>query len=349
MTALPFRLTLSTTLALGLLALPAAAAELRVGLITPPSHQWTQTAQDIAADLAERSAGEITLVVLPSGQLGSEAQMLQQLQSGSLDFGMFTLGEFANRNADYGVFLAPFIATDAAAARALLRGDVAQELLGGFRQFGLHGLAFGMAGLREIVTATPTETAADLKGQKIRTVPLAPELDFWTLLGATPTPMPLPELYNAFANGQVDGMQIDYEGTWNAGYWEHAGEVIASDHMMFPMAAVASARGWAQLEPEAQALVAEVFATRIDAMVEGYGEIDSRYRAEIEAAGVPVREVGRDWFEPAVSAWYDTWRAKTPLLARLEAEAATIDGTETGTEQGTDTGTDTGADTGAKQ
>ncbi|MGR3378003.1 TRAP transporter substrate-binding protein [Salipiger abyssi] len=304
-----------------LTATHAGAEQYRLGLITPPPHQWTRTAETIAAEIAERTDGAVEILVMPSGQLGSEARMLQQLQSGSLDFGMFTVGEFSNRDADYGVFLAPFIARDVEQARALLRGEVAGQLLDGFGHFGLKGLAWGMAGMREIVLAEPAETLADLAGQKIRTVPLAPELDFWRQIGAAPTPMPLPELYNAFANGQVDGMQIDFEGTWNSGYYEHAGQVIVSDHMMFPMAAVASGRRWQGMSAEHRAVVEEVFAEQIDAMVARYGEIDARYLGELEAAGVPITRVDADWFEPAVSDWYAAWREKTPLLEALEDEA----------------------------
>lgn len=312
---------LPLALALCLAAQPVAAEQFRLGLITPPSHQWTITAGEIAEEIAARTGGEVEILVMPSGQLGSEARMLQQLQSGALDFGMLTVGEFANRSSDYGVFLAPFLAEDAASARRLLGGAVAGQLLRGFEDFGLHGLSWGMAGMRQIVLAAPVEEVGGLAGLKIRTVPLAPELDFWRGIGAAPTPMPLPELYSAFANGAVDGMQIDYEGAWNAGYHEHAGQILASGHMMFPMAAVASGRSWAELEETQREVIEEVFAARIDEMVGRYGEIDDRYLAELETTGVPILRVGRDWFEPAVSEWYEAWHRKTGLLAELEAEA----------------------------
>ncbi|MEC7761587.1 MAG: TRAP transporter substrate-binding protein [Pseudomonadota bacterium] len=315
-----YRLTLGATVALSV-SLPAGAEEYRLGLITPPSHQWTITAQEMAAEIAEKTEGRVKILVMPAGQLGNEARMLQQLQSGSMDFGMFTIGEFSNRDPNYGIFLAPFIASDTDAARDLLSGDVAQELLDGFKTFGLHGLAWGMAGLREIVLAEPVESVADLAGQKIRTVPLAPELDFWRLLGAAPTPLPLPEIYTAFANGQVTGMQIDFEGTWNSGYHAHAGQIIRSDHMMFPMAAVASGRSWQKIDEADRAVIDAVFDHRIDDMVATYGEIDAKYLNELERTDVDILTVDEAWFGPTVDQWYATWRAEAPMLEALEAEA----------------------------
>ncbi|WBU63476.1 TRAP transporter substrate-binding protein [Paracoccus aerodenitrificans] len=300
----------------------AAATEYRIGLITPPPHQWTVTANAIADELREATDGRIDLLIFPSGQLGNEAQMLQQLQTGALDFAFMTLGEFANRDPNYGIFLAPFIAEDVPAARKLLSGETAQELLDGVDKFGLEGFGYAMAGLRQIVMRDEVQSVSDLSGKKIRTVPLAPELDFWTGLGATPTPMPLPALYDAFANGQLDGMQIDFEGTWNSQYYEHAGSIIESNHMMFPMIAVGSARKWADIPPEDQSKISEVMQRHLDELIGKYAEIDAEYLEKLRGTDVPVKTVDRSFFGDSIDRWYEEWRTKTPLLQQLEAEAA---------------------------
>jgi tripartite ATP-independent transporter DctP family solute receptor len=293
-----------------------------MGLITPPPHQWTVTANAAADEIRERTEGRIDILVFPSGQLGNEAQMLQQLQTGAMDFAFFTLGEFSNRDANYGIFLAPYIVDDVAGARQLLRGETAKKLLDGMADFGLVGLGWGMAGMRMIVASHAVETVDDLKGKKIRTVPFAPELAFWEELGAAPTPMPLPALYDAFANGQVDGMQIDVEGTWNSKYYEHAKSILISDHMMFPMAAIASGRKWGTIPEADRSIVQEVFSEKLDGLVAGYAEIDADYRAKLETTDVPVKEVDRAWFGPAVDSWYARWREEAPMLKELEAETA---------------------------
>lgn len=300
----------------------AAAAEYRLGLITPPPHQWTLTATAAAEEIKARTEGRVEILIFPSGQLGNEAQMLQQLQTGAMDFAFFTLGEFANRDPNYGIFLAPYIVKDVAGARKLLKGETADKLLEGMNEFGLVGLGWGMAGMRMIVTRDDVKASDDLKGKKIRTIPFAPELDFWKLLGAAPTPMPLPALYDAFANGQVDGMQIDVEGTWNSKYYDHARSIIISDHMMFPMAAIASGQKWTTISEADRAVVKEVFSGKLDALIGGYAQIDADYRVKLETTGVPVMEVGREWFGDAVDQWYAKWREEAPLLSELEAEAS---------------------------
>ena len=116
------------------LAGPLSAETLRIGMVTPPSHQWTQSAQDLAETLSQETDGRLSLSVFSSGQLGNEAQMLQQLQAGALDFAFLTVGELANRNPDFGILVAPYLVPDAETAARLLEGKTAtalQEKLGG--------------------------------------------------------------------------------------------------------------------------------------------------------------------------------------------------------------------------
>lgn len=299
----------------------AQATDYRIGMITPPPHKWTVSANEMAAEVKAKTDGRVNILVFPSGQLGNEAQMLQQLQTGALDFAFLTMGEFANRDPNYGIFLAPYLVKDVAGARQILKGQTAQKLLDGMNKFGTIGLGYGMAGMRQIVMRGKVDSVADLSGKKVRTIPLKPEMDFWTGIGAAPTPMPLPALYDAFANGQVDGMQIDFEGTWNSKYYEHAGAIVESNHMMFPMVAVASGLGWQKISEADRAILTAAIKEKLDLMVNAYAEIDADYLAKLKTTSVPVTKVDRAFFGKAVDDWYADWRGKASMLEALEAEA----------------------------
>lgn len=312
----------AAVVAMGALTNPAWAEQYRLGLITPPPHQWSKSAEVVAQRVKEASDGRIELLLFPSGQLGNEAQMLQQMQTGALDFAFLTMGELANRDADYGIFFAPYIVKDVAGAQKLLRGAVAGKLIDGVSKFGLKGFGWGMAGMRQIVMKGKVASVADLSGKKVRTIPFVQELDFWTRLGSAPTPMPLPALYDAFANGQVDGMQIDFEGTWNSKYSDHAGTIVESNHMMFPMIAVASGRKWQTIAADDRKMIEGIMAEELDKLVGAYAEIDATYLARLKTTDVPVVKADRAFFGPAIDAWYEDWRKKTPILSELEAEAA---------------------------
>lgn len=308
------------------LALPyfAQARDLRLGIITPPSHQWSKSAEAVAGDLADGTAGRLKILVFPSGQLGTEAQMLQQLQSGALDFAFLAAGEVANRKADFAALFAPYLADSTSKARQLLTGPTATRMLDELSSVGLVGLGYGMAGLRQVLMRGKIVTRDDLAGRKIRVMPIEPERDFWRKVGAAPTPIPLPSLYDAFANGQVDGMQIDFENAWNVRYLDNAGTVIESNHMMLPMVVVASARNWRTLSTDDQALVRQIIGKRLGEMFEIYETLDRDYLQKIRTSGANVIRVDRRFFGSAIDDWYAEWRAKAPSLQSLEREASAL-------------------------
>ncbi|MFE3836156.1 TRAP transporter substrate-binding protein [Pseudogemmobacter sonorensis] len=316
----------AVALSLGALApeAPVHAQELRIGLITPPAHQWTKSAAHLAERLAEESGERLVLTVFSSGQLGNEAQLLQQLQAGALDMAFMTVGEFANRDAEFGALTAPYLVESAEQAAQLLEGPTATGLLDKALDLGVVGLGWGMAGMRIVLVSKPLGEDGTVAGRKMRTVPLAQELDFWSRAGAAPTPLPLPDLFDAYANGQIDGMQIDLEGTFNTRFHDYSAAVLDSEHMIFPMIAVVSARKWQTLTEEDRALIARLVAEETAAIRAAYPGIDADYRARLAEDGAPLVKAGPEIFGNAVETWYEEWRGRTPILTALEAEAATL-------------------------
>lgn len=253
----------------------ASAQDMRIGMITPPQHVWTQTANAMADDLSEATDGRISLTVFPGGQLGNEAQMLQQLQTGGLDMAFLTLAEISNRVADFGAFYAPFLADDMAHASRIIRSDEARGMLEVLpEEVGVVGIGFASAGMRQMVSRPAVESAADLSGQRIRITPFEPIRDFFNALGVAATPMPLPEVYDALANRQVDAIDMDAELIYAMRYFEQAPHVVESNHMMFPMVGLVSGRVWARMSDEDQALIAETMSGHLDNILDTYAEND---------------------------------------------------------------------------
>lgn len=316
--------TLLTAAALAVSGFALQAQDLRIGLVTPPPHQWTLSAGHLAERLAVESGGRLKLAVFPAGQLGSEAQLLQQLQSGALDLAFLTLGELANRDEEFNILVAPYLVENAEQAAKLLEGPTAAALQARLGKLGLKGLGFGMAGMRIVLLSQPLGEDGTVQGRKIRTVPLASELDFWSKAGAAPTPLPLPDLFDAYANGQIDGMQLDLEGTFNTRYYDYSKAVLDSRHMIFPMVAVASGRKWAAMSQEDRALIERLVTEEAAKIRAAYPGIEAGYREKLAAAGVTVEPAGPEIFGDAVAQWYEAWRVRTPGLIALEAEAKAL-------------------------
>ncbi len=307
-----------------LISVTVSARDLRLGVITPPSHQWTKSAQDLAAEILEESDGRLNVLVFSSGQLGNDAQVLQQMQRGSVDLAFLVGGEIVNRRPDFGALFAPYLVNTTEEASQILQGETATGMLDNLDTLGLKGLGFGMSGLRQIVMNSDVSTVEDLAGRKVRTPPIQSDIDFWRALDAAPTPMPLPALYDAFANGQIDGMQIDFEGSWNSRYIDHAQTVIESNHMMFPMVAAASIHTWNSLSDEDQDMIQRLVSKHMGIMFDAYEHMDQEYLQLIKESGVNVIKVDQDFFGDAINDWYEEWYLKAPILKDLEAEARAL-------------------------
>ncbi len=304
-------------------AITAQAEEFRLGLITPPPHIWTKAAEAFGSELSEKSGGAHSVSVFPARQLGNEAEMLQQLQTGALDMAFMTVAEVSNRAPELGAFYAPYLANDIGHAGRILRSDTAKSLLEPLPgQVGVVGLGYGMAGLRQIVARGDVKSAEDLAGLKLRITPFTPILDFYNAVGAAPTPMPLPAVYDALANGQVDAIDMDAELIWVLKYYDHADTIVQSDHMMFPMVGLVSAKVWAGMSPEDRAMIGELMAKHVDSTIDSYVAKEAGWLEQIKGTGKTYIKVDASFFGDAIDEWNAAWSQKAASLDSLRTTAS---------------------------
>lgn len=323
------RKTLLAAVAGATLALPAMAQEreFRLGLITPPVHVWNQEVAAMNETLQERSGGRFSIVAFPSGQLGNEATMMQQMQTGALDMAWLTTAEVTSRVPDMAALHAPFLVNNIADAARVFRSDEAREILDVLpRATGTVGLCYAMIGMRQMVMRNPIASAADLNGQRIRITPAPAISRFFEMFGAAPAPMPLPAIYDALANGQVDGLDMDYESIINFRYYEHAPHLLETNHHMFGMVALVSARVWATLNAEDRELISEAMQMHCDRTIDRFvDEEDDKLARLRDAPGINITEgIGSEFFGDIVERWDAEWGAQTPYVARLRELVASF-------------------------
>lgn len=309
------------------MALPAQARDFRLGLITPPSHQWTQAAMAFADEVKEQSSGAHSISVFPAQQLGNEAQMVQQLQTGALDMAFLTIAEISNRVPDFGALYAPYLVDNIDQAAALLRSDAAQDLLNQLpAEAGLVGVGYGMAGMRQVMSRSAAKGPGDLVGKKLRITPFEPLRDFYIATGAAPTPLPLPAVYDALANGQIDAIDMDFDSILIFKFYERADNLLISNHMMFPMVGVVSGRVWRDLNKEDRQLLQTSMRKHLDGVIDHFQQQEGQQEQQLRALDITIEEAGRETFAAAIDDWEKIWSAKAKSLPGLRQAAADIKG-----------------------
>ncbi len=320
--------TLVTTVALCTpLALSAQDKNFRVGLITPPVHVWNKQVDAMGETLSEASDGRLSVTAFPSGQLGNEGTMLQQLQTGALDMAWLTTAGLTLRVPDMSALHAPFLVDNIADAAKVLRSDEAIEILDALpAATGTVGLCYAMTGMRQIMTKDPIASAQDLDGLRFRITPAPPIQTFFEMFGAAPAPMPLTQVYDALANGQIDAIDMDHESILNFGYHDHAPHLLETNHQLFGMVALVSGRVWAKLSEEDQGIVRAAAQKHCDATIDSFVEGEAGKLEKLKAIdGVSVTEdVSQEFFGDIVERWDADWAEKTPYVAKLRALTASF-------------------------
>lgn len=319
----------TATFAAAALATPALvratpAKSLRIGTITPASHFWTQTMDRVGTSLAEKSGGMFKSQVFPSGQLGNEATMIQQIQAGGLEMGFLTVAEFSNRIDDMAALFAPYLVPDVGHAAKLLTGATATGMLDQFSGLGMKGLGFGLGGMRHLISREQASTSADLAGRKYRITPFAPLRDFYELMDVAPTPVPLPGLFDALANGQVDGADIDLELAWKLKLYDQAPNLTTTSQMMFPVVAVISGRYWAKLDQAEKQMISQTVSEEIDWLFAQYREFEPKWLNDLQATGMNVITADSSFFGETLKQWAGIWEPKSPSIVGLRKEAAAV-------------------------
>ncbi|TXB66480.1 TRAP transporter substrate-binding protein [Paracoccus aurantiacus] len=237
----------------------AAARELRMGLITPPSHVWTKVAERMAEKLPEATDGELTIAVFPGGQLGVEQEMFQQMSGGLLDSGLMTAAITSLRAPSMQGWFTPYLFADVEAAAAASDTQGAKDMLAQLDQAGLVGLGYTFAGQRHILMKdAPATSPADLQNKKMRIVPFPAMKTWWEAIGAVPTPVNLTEVYQGLQSGLLDGIDIDLDALVGLKFDEVAKGLTITNHMPFPAALVVSKTTWDSLTDEQRTAYTEV-------------------------------------------------------------------------------------------
>ena len=159
-------------------------------------------------ECAEKGApGKLAVVVHHSAALGSETQVLQQIQVGTTQMSVCTTGPIEAFIPEIKALEMPFLFPSYEAADMALDGPIGQDFARRFDKAGFTALHFLDNGFRNVTNSKhPIKTPEDAKGLKIRTMEAPTHLAIWRAIGANPTPMAWP-IFTALQQGVIDGQE----------------------------------------------------------------------------------------------------------------------------------------------
>ncbi len=287
-------------------------AELKLGHIQPTDHPNGLGAEEFARLVSEKSDGNITVSVFPASQLGSEKELFDAMEMGSIDFTVLGYGEPAKKYAPVGISDAPFLATDRDHMMRILNSDVmAAEFEEMENYMNVTFLAPIYYGARYTTTANAeVSDMASLSGLNIRVPDQALYIDTLNLMGAVATPMAFSEVFLSLQQGVIDGQENPLATIAANKFNEVQKYLIKTEHIIGTNAFYVSSKTLEGMPESAQAIIMEAAEEAAAYTNQLAYELEDSYLVELQEGGmVLIDDVNKEEFQAATASIYDDYDA----------------------------------------
>jgi tripartite ATP-independent transporter DctP family solute receptor len=277
----------------------------------PPDYPTTLGDKKFAELVGTKSNGRIKVEVFPSAQLGEEKAVVEQVQLGAIEFTRVSTGIMAEFHKPLGVFSLPYIFDSVEHEWNYLNSADGAKLLDGLQASKFMGLAYYEPGARSFYTREPVKSLADLKGKKIRVIQNKVNIDLMGALGASATPMPYGDVFNALSTGVIDGAENNWPSYYTSKHYEVAKHIIVDTHQRVPEILMMSKVAWDKLSDEDKKIIQEAAKESIATQRAEWDKFEKESMEKVKAAGASITEV-KD-----LKPWQD---AVKPMIEKYRAE-----------------------------
>lgn len=237
----------------------------------------------------EYSDGKLRIDVYPAQQLGTERELLELLQIGSVDITKVSSSVIEGFDPVYKVFSLPFLFLDEEHRYAVWDGEVGRDLLDAGERIRLMGLTYYDAGTRSFYTKeTAIEHPDDLSGLKIRVQESPASIQMVNLLGGSATPISWGEIYTSLQQGIVDGAENNAPSFHLSRHYEVARYYSLNEHTAVPDILFISLSTWNSLTEEQQEIVQRAADESAIYQRELWKQATNRALEEVEEDGVTI-------------------------------------------------------------
>ena len=271
-------------------------------------HHW--------ADLVTKASdGKVELDLYPSSQLGSKKDVIEQAMLGSNVITIADAGFLTDYDPDMGILFGPYLGKSAADVFKIYESDWFKSKEAELREKGIRIIIPNyLYGTRQLLTTKPVKTPDDLKGMKIRVPDNKMQIATFEAFGATPTPMPLADVYPALSQGIVDGVENPLAVLYGQRLQEQAKYLTMISYMHNTSLWLGGEAYFSTLDP---AVVEMLEKTGHEAGLMSQklaAESDEKLIEQMKAAGVTVSTPDIEPFKEKAMAVYKQFPQWTPGL-----------------------------------
>jgi len=246
-----------------------------------------------SAKLKELSKGTMLVDQYPGAQLGQEPQLLQLVKSGDIEFAIVSSANTATISPQAGVMSLHFLFRN---ADHVVKALADQKVIDAIKAMidettqGLHVIATGSQGVRNIYSKKEIHNVGDLKGVKIRVQATATEDAIFPAYGAQTVHMPFGSVYTSLQTGVVDAAENSINVYLVNKHYEVAPVLSITEHEANNALVYVSDKLWQSLSAEQKQWVTTA-AAEISAKEPAKAfELEKTAAAKLKSFGVKIVE-----------------------------------------------------------
>ena len=238
----------------------------------------------------ERTGGAVTVELHYGGTLGSESEVMDQVQMGTIEMIRLPVPIIANVEDRFNALFMPGVWDNRDTMFAALDGEIGEYFAEMIREHDMYILAWHDAGARSLYNSVrPIYTPEDLEGLRIRMQEAPLMIRLMELMGGTPVPMGPAEVYTAIQTGLVDGAENNWPSfVTSFAHHEVAQYFTENEHARAPEAVVISLSVWESMPPAQQEIIRQAAIEGAQAQRTAWAIVEQEAEAEAVAAGVYV-------------------------------------------------------------
>ena len=282
----------------------------------------------VAEKISTITGGQLTMEYFPNGELGADADLMRQLQSGDIDIFVGQTAPVVSFVPDVAVYDLPmvFATYDGATIDEVINNpesEFAQTLSASFNEAGFQLLGtLQNATFRQTTTNRNVQTIADFDGMLIRTMENTNHMDFWTALGAAPTPMAWNEVYFALQSGNIEAEENAADTIVGSNLDEVQAYLAMTNHILYANMMIMNKASYDALDPLYQDALNQAVSEALTEMSAQLADIEATNLATLEERGMTIIEYEPTFFEEVlaldgVQTVYENINTATDGLAQI--------------------------------
>jgi|CXWL01.1.fsa_nt_gi tripartite ATP-independent transporter DctP family solute receptor len=241
--------------------------------------------------LSELSKGAMSTNQYAGAQLGSEAQTLQKVQTGDIDFVLVSTANSSTIQPESGVFSLHFIFRGPDhAVKVLTNPAIIQAMreMYASKVKGAHMLTLGSQGLRNLYCKKEIKSLAALKNVKVRVQATVTEDTLFPAYGAQIVHMPFGEVYTSLQTGVVECAENGYTVYMLNKHYEVAPIMSVTEHEANNSVLFVSDKLWSSLNADQKKWVQQAADDMNKVQPAKAFEMEKESRARLEKIGVKI-------------------------------------------------------------